>query len=79
MCVHLRREELFRLSGIRGQYPQVFLVHESGKMKYVGNHLELDKMDDPTGSSQNHFSPSLLQTQMQLKGPNTVDASFFSI
>ena len=44
---HARRDELFQISGNRGAYPQVFLVHGS-LVTYVGDNAKVDALLDAT-------------------------------
>ena len=73
---HNRREELFRISGLRGQYPQLFLVDSQRRLTYIGNHLSLEKMMKEN-VGQTLFSPSLITDGN--KNGKDVDTSFFSV
>mmetsp|Transcript_24375 Transcript_24375/g.29991 ORF Transcript_24375/g.29991 Transcript_24375/m.29991 type:complete len:468 (-) Transcript_24375:45-1448(-) len=64
-----RREELIRVSGIRGQFPQIFMVDNYGKTKYVGNYDTFEKLLSDYG----RLSPGILNPDV------AVDTSFFSI
>ncbi|GFH58572.1 hypothetical protein CTEN210_15048 [Chaetoceros tenuissimus] len=40
------REELFAISGIRGNYPQFFFVHANGATSYLGNFEKLEELNE---------------------------------
>mmetsp|Transcript_4805 Transcript_4805/g.9167 ORF Transcript_4805/g.9167 Transcript_4805/m.9167 type:complete len:124 (-) Transcript_4805:297-668(-) len=40
------REELFSISGIRGNYPQFFFVHSNGATSYFGNFDRLEELNE---------------------------------
>jgi hypothetical protein len=51
-CFHCRREELFRISGKRGAYPQFFLVRVSETSKtttYLGDWEYIEGLNDASG------------------------------
>ncbi len=74
-----RREELFCISGLKGQYPQIFLVDSQKRLTYLGHHVSLEQLlSENVGEKQ--FSPSLMDETNQNRNANgTVDESFFSI
>ena len=74
-----RREELFRISGIRGQYPQIFLVDENGGLKYFGNHVALDKLIGGVGAIDNVRATKGTSYALNSNKESTIDTSFFSI
>jgi len=41
-----RREELFRVSGIRGHYPQIFITSNVSGLQYIGNHEILQRLNN---------------------------------
>lgn len=43
------RNELFAISGIRGNYPQFFFVHSNGATSYIGNFEKIEEINE--GSS----------------------------
>ena len=44
-----RRNELFRMSGIRGNYPQFFLVEKDGSVSFLGDWNAIEEMNDASG------------------------------
>lgn len=40
------RDELFSISGIRGNYPQFFFVHSNGATSYFGNFDKLEELNE---------------------------------
>jgi len=42
----LRRNALFEISGMRGQYPQFFVANESGEIKFLGGFDDLEMWND---------------------------------
>ena len=42
----ISREELFSISGIRGNYPQFFFVHSNGATSYFGNFDRLEELNE---------------------------------
>lgn len=40
------RDELFSISGIRGNYPQFFFVHSNGATSYFGNFDRLEELNE---------------------------------
>ena len=48
LCSHFyqRRNELFQISGIRGRYPQFFVVSEHGKITFLGDWDKLEAIND---------------------------------
>jgi len=40
------RDELFSISGIRGNYPQFFFVHSNGATSYFGNYDTLEELNE---------------------------------
>ena len=53
LCIGLsyRRDELFQISGIRGEYPRFFLVERSGETHYVGDFETVVAINDMSGSA----------------------------
>jgi hypothetical protein len=47
--ITFRRNELFRMSGIRGNYPQFFLVEKDGSVSFLGNWNAIEEMNDASG------------------------------
>jgi hypothetical protein len=43
---HESREELFSISGVRGNYPQFFFVHANGATSYFGNWEKLQEINE---------------------------------
>jgi hypothetical protein len=48
LCLHNthRRNELFRMSGIRANYPQFFLVNEDGSLSFLGDWDRIEGVND---------------------------------
>jgi hypothetical protein len=46
------REELFGISGIRGNYPQFFFVHSNGATSYFGGWDKLEEVNEATSLPQ---------------------------
>ncbi|CAJ1970042.1 unnamed protein product [Cylindrotheca closterium] len=47
-----RRNELFEISGIRGQYPQFFLTEKTGETHYIGDWDTIENINDTSGLPQ---------------------------
>jgi hypothetical protein len=45
----IRRNELFRMSGIRGNYPQFFLVEKDGSVSFLGDWNRIEGVNDSSG------------------------------
>ena len=52
-----RRNELFVISVIRGQYPQFFLVEKSGETHYIGDWDTIENINDTSG-----LPPAMIET-----------------
>mmetsp|Transcript_19594 Transcript_19594/g.27568 ORF Transcript_19594/g.27568 Transcript_19594/m.27568 type:complete len:121 (-) Transcript_19594:400-762(-) len=50
-----RRNELFKVSGKRGQYPQFFFLYEDSTASYIGGYEKLSELNDSS-----NFSYSIL-------------------
>jgi hypothetical protein len=50
--LHDSREELFSISGIRGNYPQFFMVHSNGATSYFGNYERLEELNETSSLPQ---------------------------
>ena len=46
LVLHDRRNELFRLSGKRGVYPQFFLMHGEDKIEFLGDWEKIEALND---------------------------------
>ena len=46
---NLRRNELFDVSGVRGEYPQFFLIEKSGETHYIGDFETVVAINDLSG------------------------------
>lgn len=40
------RNELFDISGIRGNYPQFFFEYQNGTLQYMGNFSTLERLNE---------------------------------
>lgn len=40
------RNELFNISGLRGNYPQFFFQYQNGTIKYLGNFFTLERLNE---------------------------------
>jgi hypothetical protein len=80
------------MSGLRGQYPQIFFVDENRGLTYFGNHVSLDKLlDFSTTSAKKHAGTSAISSNdangisgpfsdlLKVNEDGVLDASFFSI
>lgn len=45
-CCINSRNELFAISGIRGNYPQFFFVHSNGATSYIGNYDKIEEINE---------------------------------
>ena len=45
----LSRNELFRLSGKRGVYPQFFVIHGEDKIEFIGDWEKIEALNDASG------------------------------
>jgi len=43
------RNELFAISGIRGNYPQFFFVHSNGATSFIGNYDKIEEINEDSG------------------------------
>ena len=41
-----KRDELFEISGLRGNYPQFFFLYENGTVQYLGNFNTLERLNE---------------------------------
>mmetsp|Transcript_15353 Transcript_15353/g.22665 ORF Transcript_15353/g.22665 Transcript_15353/m.22665 type:complete len:93 (-) Transcript_15353:2045-2323(-) len=58
-----RRNELFRISNIKGNYPQFFLEHADGIRRYIGNLEYLQTLNDASSlPSEIHMLHPHLET-----------------
>jgi hypothetical protein len=44
-----RRNQLFEISGVRGEYPQFFLIEKSGETHYIGDWETVESINDTSG------------------------------
>lgn len=51
-----RRNELFQISGIRGQYPQYFFQYPDQTISFLGGFETLDNLNETTTMSEEHIS-----------------------
>mmetsp|Transcript_40439 Transcript_40439/g.47318 ORF Transcript_40439/g.47318 Transcript_40439/m.47318 type:complete len:108 (-) Transcript_40439:211-534(-) len=56
-----KRDELFAISKIRGNYPQFFFVQENGSTTYFGNFEKLDNLNE-VSESFNEIFASVVET-----------------
>jgi hypothetical protein len=44
-----RRNNLFKISGMRGVYPQFFLIHNEEKIEFLGDWEKIEAVNDASG------------------------------
>jgi hypothetical protein len=44
-----RRNKLFAISGVRGEYPQFFLIEKEGETHYIGDWEVVESINDNSG------------------------------
>lgn len=49
LYVYNRRNELFEISGIRGNYPQFFVAFKDGSTKFLGDYHKIVLLNDNSG------------------------------
>ena len=69
-----RRNELFNISGIRGQYPQFFLLDENNQAQYVGNWDTIEGINDNSDLPDDvlEANPSIITWEKVLQGVITM-------
>ena len=75
-CTHLaesykyRRNELFGISGVRGQYPQFFIVDENKKTAFLGNWDTIEGINDNSHLPENvlNENPSIMTWKKVFEG-----------
>ena len=66
-----RRNELFQISGIRGNYPQFFFEHQDGTVTFFGSFDKIETLNETNG-----LDPSILAQHPELE---TWDKAFGSV
>ena len=49
MWLPYSRDELFQISGIRGNYPQFFFVHPDGSTSFYGDYEKVFEVNEASG------------------------------
>lgn len=72
-----RRDQLFEISGIRGNYPQLFLQKEHGQIDFVGDFEMIDYMNENGALGDLVSSPSnnIAMLQGDRGAPTSMDGS----
>ena len=66
-----RRNELFDISGLRGNYPQFFFEYQNGTIKYLGNFSTLERLNESS-----HLPSEVLSRHVEIE---TFDKVFGSV
>lgn len=66
-----KRNELFDVSGVRGNYPQFFFEYQNGSIQYLGNFNKLERLNESS-----NLPPEVLQRHLEIE---TWDKIFGSV
>ena len=66
-----KRNELFDISGLRGNYPQFFFLYENGTIQYLGNFSTLERLNESS-----HLPSEVLSRHVEIE---TFDKIFGSV